>query len=63
MRGVPTYGPIRDNNPCGTCPDKQQRPACRKGCEKDAAWHEELERVKGNQRKYEQQLGIGLKRK
>lgn len=63
MRDVPTYGPIRDKNPCGTCPDKQQRPACRNGCEKDAAWHEELERVKSNQRKYEQQLGIGLKRK
>lgn len=63
MRGSPTIGPIRDEHPCKTCTDNQQRPTCRKDCEKDAAWHDELERVKSNRRKYEQQLGIGLKRK
>lgn len=63
MKDVPFSAPIRDPNPCKDCTDKHKRPECRKGCEKDAAWHEELERVKGNQRKYEQQLCIGLKRK
>lgn len=62
MRGVPTHGPIRDESPCKDCPDNHKRPTCRKGCEKDAAWHEEIKRVKGNRKKYEQQLGIGLKR-
>lgn len=51
-------GPIRDMSPCKECPDKDQRPACRKGCEKDEAWHKELERVKDNQRRYERRIGI-----
>lgn len=55
--------PIRDDNPCRTCADKDKRPACRKGCKKDAAWHNELERVKDNKRKYEQQIGIGIRKK
>lgn len=52
--------PIRDKNHCKECPDKDKRPACRKGCEKDEAWHKELERVKANQRDYERRLGVGF---
>lgn len=63
MKDVPFAAQIRDKHPCKTCPDIDKRPECRKGCEKDAAWHEELERIKRNRRKYEEQLGIGLKRK
>ena len=63
MRDATFAAPIRDDNPCHTCPDSHKRPECRKGCEKDAAWHEELARIKNNCRKYEEQLGIGLKRK
>ena len=53
--------PIRDKNPCKECPDKDQRPACRKGCEKDEAWHKELERIKANQRDYERMRSIRSK--
>lgn len=51
-------GVIRDENPCKKCPDKGKRPACRKGCPKDEAWHKELERVKANQREYERNRNI-----
>lgn len=57
------YSQIRDKNPCRDCPKKSQRPACRKGCEKDDAWHKELERIKANKRDYERQLGVRIKRK
>lgn len=63
MRGISIPGPTREASPCRTCANNQQRPACRKECEKDAAWHEELERIKGNRRKYVEQLGIGFKNK
>lgn len=63
MKDIPTYGPIRDENPCKTCPDIHKRPECRKGCERDAAWHRELERVKGNKQEYERMLGIRRKGK
>lgn len=63
MIDVPFTAPIRGPHPCKTCPDIHKRPECRKGCEKDAAWHEELERIKCNRRKYEEKLGIGIKRK
>lgn len=53
-------GPIRDVHPCKKCHNKHQRPACRKGCQKDADWHKELERVKRNQREYERRTGIGF---
>ena len=52
-------GVIREETPCRTCPDKGKRPACRKGCPKDEAWHKELERVKANQREYERRRNIG----
>ena len=55
-------GPIRDDNPCRTCQQKDQRPACRKGCQKDADWHKELERVKGNQREYERRESVRYKK-
>lgn len=53
-------GVIRDENPCKKCPDKGKRPACRKGCPKDEAWHKELERVKANQREYMRGIDIGF---
>lgn len=53
-------GPIRDENPCKDCPDKYDRPTCRKCCPKDAEWHKELERVKDNRRRYERRAGIGF---
>lgn len=52
-------GPARDVSPCKTCPKKDQRPGCRKGCPKDEAWHKELERVKSNRREYESRISIG----
>ena len=55
-----SLGTIRETSPCKDCPDKHLRPGCRKGCEKDEAWHKELERVKGNQRAYERRAGIGF---
>ena len=51
-------GPIRDKNPCKDCPDKPKRPGCRKGCQKDADWHKEVERVKSNQREYKRRADI-----
>lgn len=63
MKDVPFAAPIRDKHPCKTCPDIHKRPECRKECEKDAAWHRELERVKSNQREYERMLGIRRKGK
>lgn len=54
-------GPIRDAHPCKDCADKPNRPACRKGCPKDEAWHKELERVNGNRRAYEFQDGVRAK--
>lgn len=50
--------PIRDESPCKGCPDKHKRPACRKGCPKDEAWHKELERVNGNRRDHKRKLDI-----
>ena len=47
-----TIGPIRNMHPCKDCPDKEKRPACRKGCQKDAEWHKELEKVNGNRIEY-----------
>ena len=62
MSGIFT-GTIRDDNPCKDCPDKDQRPACRKGCKKDADWHKELERVKQNKREYERREGVRYKKR
>lgn len=67
-KGKEPVNPIRDKIPCGNCPERFT--ACSDRCPKDArgefgykAWKSEVERVNGNRRKYEQQLGIGLKRK
>ena len=56
-------GPIRDIHPCKNCPDKEQRPACRKGCKKDEDWHKELERVNANRRSYDRRDGVKYKKR
>ena len=63
MSNNPFTGPIRDTNPCKDCPDKHLRPGCRKDCQKNADWHKELERVKGNQREYERRDSVRYKRR
>jgi len=61
MNNCPYFGPVRGDSPCKDCPDSHRRPACRKGCEKDEAWHKEVERVKGNRREHERKLGVRIK--
>jgi hypothetical protein len=63
MHNTFTAAPIRDISPCKDCPDKPKRPSCRNGCQKDAEWHKELERVKGNQREYERRDSVRFKRR
>lgn len=60
-------GPIRDDNPCKGCTERFI--ACSDRCPKDErgeygrkAWLAEIERVKENRRKYEQRLGVRLKK-
>lgn len=63
MKGKPLDNPIRDENPCRDCRKPVRHDGCHDTCERRKTWLEEVERVKENRRKYEQRLGVRLKRK
>ena len=62
-KGYPVPGPIRDENPCHKCQKPMRHTGCHDTCEKRAAWKAEVDRINGNRREYERQLGIRIKRK